>query len=254
MSRTAKQIIYGIVYLCILGGIVAWIYFSFLKPAPSCFDNIQNQGEEGIDCGGPCAKICTPADLQPLAVIGNVTTFATSPNHITFLARVINANPDFAARSFDYRFDLYDAAGAAIQSLSGQSFIYAGEVKYLVLPNEEVTSSVSSVALTVENPVWAKSAGLGTAPQFVFRNIKPGTASSSTISVSGTMTNEDASAFDKVTVIAIFKDTAGVPVGASQTELDNVAANGTYSSSVAYPADKKINLTATEITAYGLRQ
>jgi len=24
------------------------------KPCPSCEDGIQNQGEEGIDCGGPC--------------------------------------------------------------------------------------------------------------------------------------------------------------------------------------------------------
>ncbi len=31
--------------------------------APSCEDNIKNQGEEGIDCGGPC-KACTPG-LSP---------------------------------------------------------------------------------------------------------------------------------------------------------------------------------------------
>ena len=25
------------------------------KPTATCYDGIQNQGEEGIDCGGPCA-------------------------------------------------------------------------------------------------------------------------------------------------------------------------------------------------------
>jgi hypothetical protein len=29
-------------------------------PIPTCFDGIQNQGEEGIDCGGPCPTPCDP--------------------------------------------------------------------------------------------------------------------------------------------------------------------------------------------------
>ena len=81
-----------------------------------------------------------------------------------------------------------------------------------------------------------------------------GTISSSTVGVSGTITNEDASAFDEVTVIAIFKDAAGMPVGASQTELDNVEANGTYDFRVVYPATRGINPAATEVAAYGLRK
>lgn len=31
-------------------------------PEPSCSDGIQNQGEAGVDCGGPCA-LCTSHDL-----------------------------------------------------------------------------------------------------------------------------------------------------------------------------------------------
>ena len=30
------------------------------NPAPTCSDGIQNQGETGIDCGGPCPAICPP--------------------------------------------------------------------------------------------------------------------------------------------------------------------------------------------------
>lgn len=29
-------------------------------PIPTCFDGVQNQGEEGIDCGGPCVTPCDP--------------------------------------------------------------------------------------------------------------------------------------------------------------------------------------------------
>lgn len=252
MSRTAKQVVYGAIYVGVFFGIVAAIYFLYLKPAPSCFDKIQNQSEEGVDCGGPCSKICTP-NIQPIAVMGDIKTFATSQNHVTFLARVTNVNSDFAARNFAYRLDLYNETGTVVQSLFGQSFIYAGEVKYLILPNEEVTSSVSSVTLMATSSEWVKSSDFGTAPQFVFQNVGAGTVSSGTIGVSGALINKDASAFDKVTVVAIFKDIAGTPVGASQTELDNVAANGTYDFSVTYPATQGVNFAATEVAAYGLR-
>ena len=252
-SRTTKQIIYGAIYLSIFFGIVAWIYFSYLKPVPTCFDTIQNQNEEGIDCGGSCAKVCTPTDIQPITVVGNVATFATSPHHVTFLVRVTNTNLDFAARSFDYRLDLSDATGAVLQSISGTSFIYAGEAKYIVIPNKEIPSSTEDVVATISNPVWAKASDLGAAPQFTFRNMKTGAISSSTMGVDGTITNIDVSAFDKVVIVAIFKNSMGVPVGASQTELDQVLPNSTYDFSVIYPIDKNINSAGTEIAAYAIK-
>jgi hypothetical protein len=33
---------------------------------PTCFDGIQNQGETGIDCGGPCPACCSPATCLSL--------------------------------------------------------------------------------------------------------------------------------------------------------------------------------------------
>jgi len=36
-------------------------------PCPSCFDNVQNQGETGIDCGGPCEP-CAPTVEVPVVV------------------------------------------------------------------------------------------------------------------------------------------------------------------------------------------
>jgi len=32
-------------------------------PIPTCFDGILNQGEEGIDCGGPCPNACDPSPV-----------------------------------------------------------------------------------------------------------------------------------------------------------------------------------------------
>ena len=46
-----------LVLLIVLGGIY------YFEPSPSCFDKIQNQNEEGIDCGGVC-KQCLEYPLK----------------------------------------------------------------------------------------------------------------------------------------------------------------------------------------------
>jgi len=62
--RFIKQFIYGAFFtafwLALLYG--AWL----LIYKPSCADHIKNQGEAGIDCGGPCAPCGVRG--QPLAL------------------------------------------------------------------------------------------------------------------------------------------------------------------------------------------
>ncbi len=58
-------------------------------PVPNCYDNIQNQGELGVDCGGPCA----PCAATMTAIVdgttwksqGNVTSLING-NSIILLA------------------------------------------------------------------------------------------------------------------------------------------------------------------------
>jgi hypothetical protein len=59
------------------------------KPFPDCNDNIQNQGELGIDCGGPCApclaQVTARIDGVPWSSQGQVTTIINN-NSILFLS------------------------------------------------------------------------------------------------------------------------------------------------------------------------
>jgi len=58
------------------------------KPVPDCFDNIQNQGEQGIDCGGPCVpcpgKMTAMVDGQNWETIGTITS--TVNNNSIFIS------------------------------------------------------------------------------------------------------------------------------------------------------------------------
>ena len=50
---TKKQIKIALVYILILAIISTGIFLIISSKGPSCNDKIQNQGEEGVDCGGP---------------------------------------------------------------------------------------------------------------------------------------------------------------------------------------------------------
>ena len=68
----------------------------------------------------------------------------------------------------------------------------------------------------------------------------------------GTLTNQQSATILHVVVDAIFKDARGTPIGASETQLDNVPGNGSAPFSISYPADPAIDLSQTEVEAYAV--
>ena len=257
-TRRTKQVAYGTLYLIIAGGVVAGIYFSFLYHPASCFDNIQNQGEAGIDCGGPCAKVCVPQSVG-ISKNGGISLFnifperSSLPIRYTALAQVLNTNSGFASPDFGFRFDFYGASSTLIKSVSGHSFIYGGEVKYLIAPNEELQAPVDHVALVIEGPTWVSADELGLKPKLTAR--LTGTVdASTTVTVNGELVNGDVSAFSNILVVAIFKDGTNTPIGATQTIVDQIGPNTTQPFSVVYPVRPGLDPSRTELYAYALRQ
>ncbi len=61
-----KKIIFYLIALILLSSLVlaqtSDFNVSLRIVGESCFDGIQNQGEEGVDCGGPCAAECDTGD------------------------------------------------------------------------------------------------------------------------------------------------------------------------------------------------
>jgi hypothetical protein len=255
MSRRVKQLVYGLLYIIVLGSIVTGIYFLFLKPAPSCFDGIQNEGEQGVDCGGPCAKICIPANIQSISALGPVQVFSPLAGHATVLVQVENANANFAASSFDYTVTLYGADGSStVATLPGSSFAYADETKYIVFPNVSVSAPVSRADIAISNIQWVPTDQMGFIPQFSFTNLEDTASGNGYVTVTGNITDRDVASFNKVLVMAIFKNTAGAPIGASQTELDSIAPGVTQDFSISYPTLPNENISATEFKAYAARE
>jgi hypothetical protein len=238
-TRRAKQLIYGALYLVLLAALVAIVYFAvkLITPAPVVV--------------APCTSNCMPTDASAITT-STVQTFVSSAGHYTFLVQIANTSPGYAAQYFDYSINLYDASGTVIQSVSGSSFVYANETKYLVVPNVAIATPFVGAGLVITNPYWVASATLGSLPQFNTENIVTD-AASSTVSVSGQIANANISTFRYVFVDVIFTGADGSPAGASQTEIDNVAPGNTVDFSVMYPQTGGINPAASRVLVYGLK-
>lgn len=90
-----------VIFFLILAIFTYWVYDTYIKEKPNCFDGLQNGIEEGVDCGGTCAEICT------------------------FKAEQINVN---WTRAFEVVDGVYNIAS----SIENPNFNYSFDVEYLL--------------------------------------------------------------------------------------------------------------------------
>ena len=101
-------------------------------PYPDCYDNIQNQNEQGVDCGGPCApcqgKVTAYVDGVPWSSDGNVSS-SINNNSIIILSgngtstiSFIHTGP-FVTGTFSLQSALYSISASGTNYLSNQGSI-----------------------------------------------------------------------------------------------------------------------------------
>jgi len=144
-------------FLLIIVSAVAAVVFLlwFVSNKPTCFDKKQNQGEEGIDCGGPCeACLGTVKNLvvswsKPFKLKGDVYDVA---------ALVENPNLFLALPSLKYQFKLYDENNILVAVRDGETFFNPGE-KFVIfetgIETGERTPKRAFIELE-ENPRWKR--------------------------------------------------------------------------------------------------
>lgn len=238
-SRLVKQLLYGGGYLVFFGLIVFGAYLLWLKPAPSCFDNKQNGNETGVDCGGSCI----PCEIKRLSPVeASWVKVFPEENSLALVAELRNSNQEYGARFFSYRFEAQEASGATTTIASGASFIYAGEIKYLLaLVNQSLASG--TVALKITDPQWAKKIDFD-APITQLRAIQTvGIDNVAHAVVNGFVTNQNPYPLSRVALIAFAANKNGAVIGVSRTELDNLAPFTEIPFAVEFP--KTITLPTT---------
>ncbi len=251
MSRLLKQLLYGLFYLAVFFGIPVGIYFALLKPAPTCFDGVQNGAEEGLDCGGNCPQACIPATLRSLQALDGVKVIPVDATHASVLVEVTNPNVSYAAPQFGYAITFTDEAGAT-STLSGVSYIYGGEVRNLVFPNLDMRGdSIKDTSAAFSVPQWVP---VGAWKQPLLRVQHAVTErKDAQLVASGELVNDDTIAFSSVEVVVLFRGRFGEVVGVSRTALDGVVPGDARTFTVFHPDVAGADLSATSVTLAAFR-
>ncbi|MCK5021730.1 MAG: hypothetical protein KAR54_00575 [Candidatus Pacebacteria bacterium] len=121
-----RKLKYQIIMVSIIVVATAVFLFSVFYSFPTCFDNIQNQDEEGIDCGGSCELICSFNIAEPIILWSR--PIKTFDGVYSVIAMVENLNTSIEAQSVPYNFKLFDKDGILINEKKGDAFIPANSI------------------------------------------------------------------------------------------------------------------------------
>jgi len=242
-------------YISVIAAVVVILivvpgFFTFYK-APTCFDGIQNGGEQGIDCGGPCTKLCQTA-FMPAKIIWADSEEITAGTY-DLGAYIENNNLNGAAINVPYTFSVYDDQGVLITEQNGTMTIPAGRNTLAFVSDVKTGTRVpakNGVTFQFNSaPIWEKSSDslsnivIGT-PKYS-ENGAPATGVVSSLNVP--IGNTGLTSYNDVTVYAILSDKNSNHIGFSETYLDSVSPGGSVTAPFTWPFSFKGRVVSEEI-------
>jgi len=151
--RFFKQLGYGSLYLLIFTLIGSGIYWAYFYTIPTCFDNIQNQDELGVDCDGSCVA----CDIKN-AVLSttDVDVLHAGDGKITLLTKI--DNPINYNATFEYKIDIFGSFGTPLHSIVGESSVNPNSGRYIVIPGVTFDKNdVSKATVEIINATWVEN-------------------------------------------------------------------------------------------------
>lgn len=216
-ERKTLSILIVIGVLLLLAVPLAWYFY----PRPSCTDGRQNQGERGVDCGGPCATRCA-IDITPLNVEW-VRPVRVAPGLYSAVAYVTNANTGLDATNVSYVIRLFNTKGSEIYKRSGNVTIPQNTSLPVFEGNMTVGEEVAvraSLELQSE-PLWRPA----TARQKLSVRDLTLSQAGDVPRLSAVLVNSGVSPVRGVHAIALLYDESDNLVAASQTYLESIPAD-----------------------------
>jgi hypothetical protein len=107
----------SVIFLIIVIPLGTYTYVKLQKP-PSCMDNLKNQNEHGVDCGGICQVACM-YEVQAYPTIQWARAYYVSKGIYNLVAYLQNPNTSYISKPVPYIFNVYDQNNALIQSKEG---------------------------------------------------------------------------------------------------------------------------------------
>lgn len=202
-KRVFKKTFIAVIYLAIFSGIGTGAYFLF-RPIPT-------------------ATLPPAPNTYPIEVIWS-KAFDVGSETYSVGAKIKNPNTNFGASDFKYTFYFYSANNILIGSVTGSSFIWPGESKYLIEGGVGLVSEPKKVELKINNPEWREVSSFKSIALSV-DNISHGkgvAGSGKFYSVDFAAANNTSYDLNKVFVSAVVFDKNNQPIAVNSTIFENL--------------------------------
>lgn len=250
-NRTKKRmiIIAAYVFAAIIFG---WILRYLFSASATCMDHKMNQGEKGIDCGGPCTPCKQVEQALPLSVVEKAIT---SGGGKTFdaVVRIQNPNPSLGLSNFSYELVLKDMSGKRIGSSSGSTYILPGEKKYVIANGITVDGTDQPVYMDVNlgEQKWINVNDSLRGVQISTRGVRYGKIQGSEgTEVQDVIRNDSDYEFKKVNIVVIVRNPEGKIIALNSTEKNTVRPKEEREFRLTWPYDVGSDSSHVEVEAY----
>jgi len=226
--------------------LVAWGFWSVFVAGPaSCFDGRQNQGEDGVDCGGPCVS-CDIKNVRDIQI--RSVHVVRAGDVVGTAVEIYNPNTQWAARSFTYRVTLINEVGETLATIAQEGFVYAGQLTYLVIPRiEQNLSGVVSARASISEVIWESIDRMPT-PNIEAQSVR--TVLDDGISVTGVLANHGESGFSNVLVNALLFNRQGTLIAVSRTTVDSLPRFESESFAVHFAKDLDVQNVQLDVNSF----
>lgn len=154
-----KQIVIGLIFILVIGGIGYGLVDYFFIIEPTCFDGVKNSKEEGLDCGLlVCGVACEP-EILPLNIISQ-KLIEIKPNDYDFVARINNPNSIFGAVLVRYKLNITENDGTILDN-SGTFYILPGQTRFLIIPGVRTANGATKSSINITEIEWEKVEAFG---------------------------------------------------------------------------------------------
>lgn len=230
MSWAARRrLLILLIIAAVAAAFVATVSIATLYKTPTCTDSVENQGEAGIDCGGPCSYLCIEQQHPP-TVLFTKTFTDTSTGRTVVVASVENKNNVAAAKDVPYRVIVYGTNQTLIQSVSGTFDLPPGATATVFIPGIlSGKQTVVSAFLNIE-PTLIKWFTMTSDPRIVpgvSNTIQGGSADAPRIEA--ILANGSTSALANVRVVVLVRDVNKDVIATSQTIVPFIRPQSTAS-------------------------
>lgn len=230
-GRIFRKIFFLAIFLILIVESSYYVYRVYFPTTESCKDNIQNQDEAGVDCGGICAVSplfaeCLPPlppdKTQPIEVVW-AKVFYSDVGVYDLAAKINNPNTYWGVSNFQYDFIARDSNDVVVIEQRGISYLLPESYDYIIIPSVKSSGNPVKAELNIikEGQEWVSVSSIynNLSLELSFKEKRYNTRDENSLPAAyAILTNATTFDFDRIDVKVVLFDENDEPVAANVSD------------------------------------